>query len=231
MPNGWSMIRHRQPQCSSQARTFGFGVLSLAALLGAAVSHFAIDAAGDFVLTHDTYDHIAHHSRFIALFFAGLAAASTVLLLVGAAMKDARTGGAAVRSLVGFYARRTRWLLVGAIAPASLVALVAMESIDGWLDLGRLPTFADALGGSIALGLGISILAAYVVGEALWRALRFVDESHRAISSTLGRLLTMRDASSTSHPISRTYLPGEDARSRASVLASRAGKRAPPLPA
>ena len=226
--NAAIMIRHAAPgrSCSN---AFGAGVVALAALVAAAIAHVAIDAAGDFVLAHDSYDHIAHHSRFIALLFAGVAAASTLLVLVAAALRDARTDGAALARLVSSCAHRSRWLFIGGVALASLAALVGMESIDGWLDVGRLPTFADALGGSLVLGLGVVALSAWVIGEAAWRVLRFVNASHAAISKTLYRLLTMRDAAGVPQPTPHASVRTDRAAPRGSVLASRAGKRAPPL--
>lgn len=212
-------------------KAFGAAVLVLTASLAAVVAHFAIDEAGDFLLRHDTYDHIVHHSRFIALLCAFITSASSAMVLIAAALKDARMYRGELRALVSSHANRSPWRLILIVTPMSLLALLAMESLDAWSGSGRIPAFAAALGGSIPLGLGIAACTAAIMGAALWRALTMLNASHRKIAAALEQLLTLRETAGASHaPLRATVLPDRPL-SRISVLASRAGKRAPPLPA
>jgi hypothetical protein len=65
-----------QDSRSLTARAAGALAVVAVAALAAAVAHVAIDAIGDIVLPHDTYDDIAHDARTVvaaavaALFFA-----------------------------------------------------------------------------------------------------------------------------------------------------------------
>jgi uncharacterized membrane protein YidH (DUF202 family) len=218
--------------CSRLApKAFGAAVLVLTASLAAIVAHFAIDEAGDFLLRHDTYDHVVHHSRFIALLCALVLSASSVMVLLAAALKDARKYRGELRALVGSHANRSPWHLISLVVPMSVCALLAMESLDAWLASGHIPMFADALGGSIPLGLGIVVCTASLMGAALWRALTLVSASHRKIAAALQQFLTQRDTAGASHAPLRASVVPERPLSRISILASRAGKRAPPLPA
>jgi hypothetical protein len=212
-------------------KAFGAAVLVLTASLAAVVAHFAIDEAGDFLLRHDSYDHVVHHSRFIALLCALILSASSVTVLLAAALKDARMYRGELRALVGSHANRSPWRLILLVVPMSVCALVAMESLDAWLGTGHIPMFADALGGSIPLGLGIAACTASLMGAALWRALTLLYASHRKIAAALQQFLTQRDTFGASHPPLRASVIPERPLSGISVLASRAGKRAPPLPA
>jgi len=212
-------------------KTFGAVVLLMTASLAAVVAHFAIDVAGDYLLRVDTYDHIVHHSRFIALLCAIVLSASSVVALLAAALKDARSYRGELRALVTSHANRSPLRLILLITPLSLLALLAMESLDAWLGNGHLPTFAAALGGSIPLGLGVMAIAAAAMGTALWRALALLDATHRTIAAALDRFLTQRDSDDASHAHTHAAAIPERPRSSSSVLANRAGKRAPPLPA
>ena len=212
-------------------KAFGAAVLVLTASLAAVLAHFAIDEAGDFLLRHDTYDHVVHHSRFIALLCALILSASSVMVLLAAALKDARMYRGELRALVSSHANRSPWRLISLVVPMSVCALVAMESLDAWLGSGHIPIFADALGGSIPLGLGIAVCTASSMGAVLWRALTLLNASHRKIAAALQQFLTQRDTVGSSHAPLRASVGRERPLSRISVLASRAGKRAPPLPA
>jgi len=210
---------------------FGAAVLVLTASLGAAAAHFAIDEAGDFLLRVDTYDHIAHHSRFIALLCALLTCGASVTVLLAAALNDARENRGELRAIVGTFARRTPWRLIASIAPLTVAALIGMESLDAWAGSGHLPSFISALGGSIALGLGIAVCVGCLAALALWRVLRLVCESHRTIASALEHLITVRDADGAAHPQFHLATVAVRPLAAGSVLASRSGKRAPPLAA
>ena len=213
------------------SKVFGIAVIVLTASIAAVVAHVAIDVAGDFLLPHDTYDRIAHHSRFAALLCAAALGIASVLTLLAAGFKDARRYRGAVRALVGSGITRSPWGLVVLVASASLAALIAMESVDAFVQIGRLPNLAAALGGSIPLGLTVVFSLSSALGWALWRVLKIVDDAHRKIVIALERLLTRREAADASHVSSCEFIAPDSAPVRASVLARRGGKRAPPLAA
>jgi len=212
-------------------KAFGVVILIMTASLAAVVAHLAIDEAGDFLLRVDTYDHIVHHSRFLALLCAIILSASSIVALLAAALKDARSYRGELRALVGSHANRSPWRLILLVAPMSLLALLSMESLDAWLSSGHLPTFAGALGGSIPLGLAITASAAAAMATALWRALALLVARHRTITAALERFLTQSETAAASSAHALVAAVPDRPLSKNSVLANRAGKRAPPLPA
>jgi hypothetical protein len=219
------------PRARISARVFGLTAIVLTASLAAVLAHVAIDVAGDFVLPHDTYDRIAHHSRLVALAVAAVLGAGSFLTVLAAGFSDARRYRGALRALVRSRITRSTWGFVGLVAAAALPALIAMESVDAFVESGRLPDFAAALGGSIPLGLATLVTLSITLGWALWRTLKIVDASHRRIASALERLITRREATDASHVASCELIAPENSPARVSVLARRAGKRAPPLAA
>src|SRR5690242_578898 len=150
---------------------FGIAVLFSAACVAAVLAHYAIDAAGDYLVPHDTYDHIGHVSRSIAaLVAAGLTLFVAFVFLV-AALADARRFRGTLDAVLGASGLRTPLGLALAIVPASFLVLVAMESIDGRIASGVQPGLASALGGSIALGSCTLLTIGALVAFALWRGL------------------------------------------------------------
>jgi membrane protein implicated in regulation of membrane protease activity len=206
---------------------FGIAVLFSAACIAAVVSHYAIDAVGDYLVPHDTYDHIGHVSRSIAtLVAAGFALASAIVFLA-AALADARRFRGALRAVLGTSGVRSPLRLALAIVPTAFAVLVTMESIDGRIATGIQPGLASALGGSIVLG-SIAVLAiGILVAVALWRALRMLSASHRRITEALERLIGRR-AAVISTETSRRLIDVHAEPASGSALSRRAGKRAPP---
>lgn len=207
---------------------FGIAVLFSAACVAAVVAHYVIDAAGDYLVPHDTYDHIAHVSRSLTMLIAaGLTLVGAFVFLV-AALADARRFRGALDAVLGASGLRTPFRLALAIVPATLVVLVAMESIDSRLATGFQPGFASALGGSIALGSSAVCAIGVLVAFALWRGLRALAASQRRITSALERLIARRGAAGSNDDARRRFVFSPPTGGRASVLSRRAGKRAPP---
>lgn len=207
---------------------FGVAVLFSAACITAVLAHYAIDAAGDYLVPHDTYDHIAHMSRSIAtLVGAGFAFASAFVFLV-AALADARRFRGALGAVLGASGLRSPLRLTLAIVFAAFAVLIAMESIDGRVATGVQPGLASALGGSIVLGSGAVCAAGALVALALWRGLRALSASQRRITSALERLITRAEAAGSTQSSRRALIAIRAEPGRDSVLSRRAGKRAPP---
>lgn len=215
----------------SMPAIFGAAVLFAAACVAAVASHYAIDAIGDFALPHDTYDHIGHVSRSIAtLCAAGLALFGAIVVVV-AALADARRFRGALSAVLGVGGLRAPSRILAAIVPAAFAILIAMESIDGRIATGLQPGLASALGGSIPLGTTTSVILAALVALGLWRALRALCASERRIASAIGRLAGRRPSRSNDERLVAAELRTRATSGRESVLSRRAGKRAPPFAA
>ena len=210
---------------------FGLAAFVLTASAAALASHFAIDAAGDVLLRHDSYDRIAHHSRFAAVLCAAVFGAAGAITLAAAAYRDVRERSGAIRALVSAYAHRPLTHVACVVVPAGVAVLLTMESFDAWLSSGHLPTFASALGGSIALGLGIASAVGVAFAAALQWLLDLIHEAHEAIAAALERLLTLRMPRIARAGAAHQTFAFAEYCTRCSVLARRAGKRAPPLAA
>lgn len=207
---------------------FGIAVLVSAACVAAVAAHYAIDAAGDYLVPHDTYDHIGHVSRSIATFVAaGLTLVGAFVFLI-AAFADARRFRGALDAVLGASGLRTPLRLALAIVPTTLVVLVAMESIDGRIATGIQPSFASALGGSIGLGSSIVCATGVLVALALWRGLRALSASKQRLTSALVRLVARRDAARSRADARRRPIDAPATSGLGSILSRRAGKRAPP---
>jgi len=221
-------LRMRSLARRAMPAMFGIAVLFSAACVAAVAAHYAIDAAGDYLVPHDTYDHIAHVSRSIAtLVAAGLTLVGAFVFLI-AALADARRFRGALDAVLGASGLRTPLRLTLAILPATLAVLVSMESIDGRIATGIQPGFASALGGSIWLGSSIVCASGVLVALALWRGLRVLSASKRRLTSALVRLVARRDAAGSRADARRRLIEAPAPSGRGSVLSRRAGKRAPP---
>jgi hypothetical protein len=212
----------------SMPATFGVAVLFAAACLAAVAAHYAIDAIGDFALPHDTYDHIGHVSRSIATLGAAVLALFGALVVVVAALADARRFRGALRAVLGAHGLRDPARILAAIVPATFSILVAMESIDGRIATGLQPSLASTLGGSIGLGSTTAAVLASLVAVALWQALRILSASERRIAFAIGRLVDRSVIRPNASGPIVTVLPCRASSGRGSILSRRAGKRAPP---
>jgi hypothetical protein len=208
-----------------------FAWIAILAAAGAAavIAHVAIDIVANFLVAHDPYDDLSHHSRFTFL------AGSLTIALVGAsavlwaALRDVRVGGDSIRTLVGEAAASTPWRFISCVAATAAAALLAMEWLDSLADTGRFCTLTDALGGSIAIGTAVVLAVAIAIGFAAWKLLRQISAYHREIANAIGAILVGVPAR-TVRPTSTQPTP-DQAPLIASILARRAGKRAPPLAA
>lgn len=195
--------------------------------IAAVLAHAAIDFAGDFLLAHDTYDGIEHHSRAI---FGGLvlAAAALVALRYLWEALDRRCGSltSLLRQL-----RTARgvspWRFVLLVVIVALVALVAMEWTDAVLDGVRIDGLEDLLGGSLALGLSITIVAGIGVGWLVRLGLHALADWEPVLCAFLASLLPHVRGDRALAP--QAYHPLTVSLDGACRLARRCGKRAPPL--
>ena len=201
------------------------------ALCAALLAHVAIDVAGDYLLAHDSYDAIEHHSRgFIAS-----SALALALVAIGAALRaalaDARGDERAFCALVRASLPASPGRFAGEILTLTFLGLLAMEALDAALAGQRIDDLADLLGGSSTLGpataIACGLFATLVAWMSLVRLARVHDVIVRAIAAFV-RLAT--DEVSCATPVSvRRGRPAITV----PALARRLAGRAPPavLPA
>jgi hypothetical protein len=164
------------------------GVLALcAASAAAALAHYAIDIVGDYALAHDTYDDVAHSSRELV---------SGIALLL--ALISASRGLRVCCDLAAYYRGRAQcakhnrletlaFFLTTIGAAACFVP--AMECLDGGLAGMPVKEIDDAFGGSLALGLGVTIACALAVGFAIYSVARWLISHRDAIATIIETLL------------------------------------------
>jgi hypothetical protein len=193
------------------------------AALAAAFAHMAIDALGDVVLAHDTYDDVAHDSRTVV---AAIAAAA----LLGAA---ARSLYVALRSALGKsgarrafrIARRARF--VGSVVALSGPFVLAMEAADAAIAGRTVDDLRDLCGGSIALGATTTAAVALGVALAALAAIGFFCRSRTRWARALALLVLARrcGGSRFTCPAGRRRRP----RLVRSLIIRNAAKRGPPM--
>jgi hypothetical protein len=211
------------------ADLFGAFVLLFAASAAALISHVGIDIAGDYLLAHDTYDGVDHQSRSELFAFGLTIAIGAVSRLLWDALREARRGRTAVRAEFDDAFGRGPWRFVLLVLALTLPALATMEAFD----LSRSGvSFADPaalFGGSLTLGLAVTVPAA--VGSAFVVRLlaRLLTASQRSLSVALRRLIAL--VTRAGRPAARrVHIRGAGLTRRyRSILARRSGKRGPPL--
>jgi len=199
--------------------------LFVAAAAGAAAcAHYAIDIVGDFALPHDTYDDVAHGSReFLSVLAIAIAA---VLALRGlrycceiGARQRLRVGDPALTGRAGIAFVALTALFACALVPA-------MELFDAHLAGRALDDLGDAFGGSVRLGLGITLICAVAIAAVTYALAWWLVSQRLAIAAALSSLVG-RDAAP---PPSSQRLRGlrVSPRRRRSTGALRLCKRGPP---
>ncbi len=136
-------------------------IVPLCAAFAAAVfAHVGIDVAGDYLLPHDTYDDVAHGSRYVVL---GAVATLLALMLgagLAAAIREARGSVDAFGRVLRSSLELGRLPFFVATLAGAAFTLVAMECADASLAGHAIDDLSDLLGGSLGLGLTTIALAA-----------------------------------------------------------------------
>lgn len=212
---------------SVQAAFYAALVLA-AGVTAAVVAHVTLDVAGDFLLAHDSYDGVVHHSRALLAGVAVAVAAVVALRFVWEALD--RDSHSLVTLLRRIRAARgvSNWRFIALVAIVAVAGLVAMEFVDCVLASAPIGGVADLLGGSLPLGLGTTAIFGLAIGGALRVLLRLLADWEPNIAALVERLLP-RQALSPSSAFERRARRNL-ALDGACRLARRAGKRAPPLP-
>jgi hypothetical protein len=195
----------------------------------ALISHVLVDRLGDTLLATDTYDHLAHRSRFVV--FAGGASIVVFLLsrLWSAVFADARHTSMAMRETIARAARLIAHpLAIVATIVFALVAVILMEDFDVLRVGGSDMSLQAALGGSLWLGIGVTAIVAALTSALVALGLRGFARTYRLlVAAARDVLLAMRGL--------RGALRTLDVRERARLscmtlrnIVRRAAKRGPP---
>jgi hypothetical protein len=209
---------------SSAVRAGGVLVFFAVAALAAACAHVAIDALGDVLLAHDTYDDITHDARSVI----GAVAFATLLAFGARGMYDAvcaALGRCAARRALVAVARRSA---IGAIVALAIPLLLAMEWVDAFLAGAPTSDLTALLGGSIALGLSTTVATAVLTGLVATALLRWCCSTQTLLVRIMVAWCVARTAASGAG-----FLRCGDRYIRpipAPVHARHAAKRGPPLP-
>jgi hypothetical protein len=200
------------------------GVFACAA---AVVSHVAIDGIANLVVAHDPFDDVGHASRsWLALCIVAMLAVVAGCTLISV-LAETRGRTTAFERVMSSAASLGVWRLGAAIGPLSLGLLLLMETADSAVAGVRIDDLGDLLGGSVPLGLAITACVAIAAAFGARRLLAALARAHRAVVVAVARLARV--------PMRRSAVvhlrKANNAQSAGSisVLAVRAGKRAPPL--
>lgn len=162
-------------------------LLLCAAAAAAALAHAAIDVVGDFALQHDAYDHIRHDSRGLV---GGVAFALAALLAVRGLRACCEIAAAnRTRLPLARLPLREGAAFVFVAIVASTLLVPAMEWLDGRAGGVPVTSFADAFGGSLALGLATTLLCAAAVAAALYAFAHWILSHREAIAVAVATLL------------------------------------------
>jgi hypothetical protein len=205
-----------------------YAALALAAGATAAVaSHWAIDVAGDFLLAHDTFDGIEHHSRAA---FVGIAVALSALVLLRFLWEALQRHSGSTLSVVRTLrtaADAPPWRFVALVVTIAVAGLAAMELADAGIAGAPIDGVADVFGGSLALGIGTTVTIAVAIALCVRALLRAFANFEPAIAAFIFRMLrygvTDRTIRHTAFAPVTVYIDG------ARRLARRRGMRAPPF--
>jgi hypothetical protein len=221
-------VRSKTPQSRIAPAAFLGLVVLLTALVAAAAAHSLIDFVGDFALAHDSYDGMAHHARTLVFVIALIFAVGGVLRFLWSALDSGHASTGTFRTLSAPLLAVPVWRFAAAISVVALLTVIAMESADALLDGVRIDDFADVLGGSIPLGMAVTLVLSVCIGAAVSLLFRSLAAAHRTIVKIVCALLVGARRRPGSQRAIRTALLLECFAAPGSILATRAAKRAPP---
>jgi hypothetical protein len=213
---------------ASMRRTFGLAVLLLAACVAALLTHVAIDIAGDYWLAHDAYDALPHHSRLATLIGISALALALFIAIVGRAVADVRGKRGALREALEALVDDSAAHFVARVVFTSLLVLIAMETLDSLLGIGKIEDLADAFGGSISLGLAFALPISLTVAAGTRMLARSMIRLLQPLLRVVGAWLRYLVRNGTRATQTSVEIGTTRRGTRSSLLARCAGLRAPP---
>jgi len=209
-------------------RVFVATTVLFSVCLAALLAHVGIDFAGNMILSHDAYDDVRHVSRAGVVAFEALVALGSVVSALSLAALELQSGNAQLRAILRRSVGRAPAGFVLRVVAGSLVALPAMECFDTLARDGNVAGLADLLGGSLALGLAITVACAGAVALGVWNAMHLLLRSCRALVAALGALILRLERGGDGKRAYRVS-PVVTGSHALPILSTNAGKRAPPV--
>ena len=194
--------------------------------IAAVAAHVTIDVLGDFLLTRDTYDGIAHYSRTLFIDAIVLSVALIVVRAVWEAFD--RRPGASIAILRRLTPQTSPWRFVTLVVVTALVVLLSMERADAIMAGTAVHGIGDLLGGSIALGASAVAAIGALTALAMHAVITLLGRCEPAIAAFFDRMMSRLSQRLLPRRLAYRWLGLSVA--GACRLAWRAGKRAPPLP-
>jgi hypothetical protein len=197
-----------------------------AALTAALCAHLGIDALGDRLLRHDTYDGVAHGSRWIVAGAAGAIMAACVAAAFAGAVREARGSVERLRAALLSRVALPAWTFYGAVVMLALIALCGMEASDALVAGGPAQDLRQLFGGSLALGAATTSISALLCALAA----RLLVRAMAGVGRELVRALDVAFARFRAASPSPCFAPRVRARALAAtrVAGRRLRGRAPP---
>jgi hypothetical protein len=212
---------------SSSERSKRFWLLAAAAALAAVAAHVCVDIAGDYLLAHDDYDGVAHHSRIVALALVAAIAVVAILRvfgeILGSTTRNPRTLLYRLRVSLGHplhFSAQT--------AALTIVAMLTMESLDCALS-GGLNDWTALFGGSVLLGGTTATVSGGVIGYCTHRFVAWLADREPRIAALIVAVFRSPVAAGLCISAARA-MPAAAPRRRALLLSCVGRKRGPPLP-
>ncbi|MBV8148624.1 MAG: hypothetical protein JO092_06010 [Candidatus Eremiobacteraeota bacterium] len=210
------------PSCRLTQR---FYLIAAAAAVAAAVAHVCVDVAGDYLLAHDDYDDVIHHSRTLVVALV-LVIAVIASLRVFREMLESRTRNPKtllyrLRGALGHPA-----VFAAQASVLTVLAMVAMECFDCAIS-GGVRDWTALFGGSIILGGGTAAIAGAIFGSFAYRLVRWLADREPRIAALIVAAFRPPD-SGEARIVSRPATESTTLR-RGLLLSCRGRKRGPPL--
>lgn len=206
---------------------FRAALVALAGTLAALIAHWVIDEAGDYLLAHDAYDGVSHHSRGIILLAVTLVVVAGIVRVAFDVLDRRHLSAVSLLRSV----RRSIGPAASFVVQTAVVAIVltaAMESLDLALAHVAIDDVADLFGGSLTLGLGCTLGIGVCLGALIHRLVQIISDFEPQIAALLVRLIATRTADSAALRAILRPIAFESVE-RALLLSRRGTKRGPPF--
>jgi hypothetical protein len=151
------------------------------AFVAALVAHVAIDVAGDYLLAHDTYDDHAHGSRYVASIAFGIAVFASLSMFVRAVISETRGVRGALRAALQSSIPASPAAFAATVVSLALPLLLAMAWLDSIVAGVPPDDVGDLFGGSLALGIGTTIVVSLATAIAVRALVALAVRFHRSI--------------------------------------------------
>ena len=165
-----------------------------AAFLAALSAHVAIDVAGDYLLAHDTYDDHVHGSRYVASFALLASALAALCFLARAVLAETRGARDALKLALRASIPKSISSFAVVVTGVTVPLLLGMAWLDSVCAGVPVDDLADLFGGSLALGIGITVAFALVAAVGVHHLVALATRYHRSIVRAIGIVVHAMEA-------------------------------------